>query len=153
MKRVFFSLVSWVLGAGVLFIAHKNGYFPEWVDDFSLIFYCVLMGILGGCLYCLRGIYLNACVKGTWDDKWLPWYFIRPITSGISGGVSWLFLSAGLLVLDAEQSTGSSDIGFLALAFIAGLNVDKFISKIEQVAQATWGIEQSRSNSKDDKQK
>jgi hypothetical protein len=151
MKRVFFYLASWVLVVMALFIAHKSAQLPEWMNDFSLIFYCILMGVLGGCLYCLRGIYQNACVRGTWDDKWLPWYFIRPITSGISGGVSWLFLSAGLLVLDAEQSTGSSDIGFLALAFIAGLNVDKFISKIEQVAQATWGIEQSRSSSEEKK--
>jgi len=35
-------------------------------------------------------------------------------------------------------------LGFLALAFIAGLNVDKFITKIEDIAQATWGIEKSR---------
>ena len=149
MKRIFFYLIAWITAVTSVFIAHKNGGLPDWINDFSLILYCILMGILGGCLYCLRGIYLNACVRGTWDNQWLPWYFIRPIASGISGGVSWLFLSAGLLVLDAEQSTTSSDIGFLALAFIAGLNVDKFVSKIEQVAQATWGIEQSRSNNKE----
>jgi len=145
--------VFWVAVVAGAFSAFQTGMLPLWLNDFALIFSCILMGILGGCLYCLRGIYLNACVKGTWDNHWLPWYFIRPIVSGISGGVSWLFLKAGLLVLDAEQGAGASDIGFLALAFIAGLNVDKFISKIEQVAQATWGIEQSGVNSGREKNK
>jgi hypothetical protein len=38
-----------------------------------------------------------------------------------------------------------SEIGFFALAFIAGFNVDKFVDKIEDVARAVWGIEKSRS--------
>ncbi len=38
----------------------------------------VLFGGLGGCTYCLRGVYLNACVLKSWDKAWLPWYFIRP---------------------------------------------------------------------------
>jgi len=63
----------------------------------------------------------------------------------VSGGVSYLFLKAGLLILEAEKETDSSNLGFYALAFISGLNVDKFISKIEEIAKATWGIEKSRS--------
>ncbi len=31
-------------------------------------------------------------------------------------------------------------MGFFALAFIAGFNVDKFVAKIEEVAKAVWGI-------------
>ena len=38
-------------------------------------------------------------------------------------------------------------MGFYALAFVAGMNVDKFVAKIEDIAQATWGIEKSRANS------
>jgi hypothetical protein len=63
------------------------------------------------------------------------------------GGVSYLFLKAGLLILESGTNPDSSDLGFYALAFIAGLNVDKFISKIEDIAQAVWGIEKSRSSS------
>ena len=51
---------------------------------------------------------------------------------------------AGLLLLEAKSSETSSDLGFFALAIIAGLNVDKFVSKVEDIAQATWGIERSR---------
>ena len=53
-------------------------------------------------------------------------------------------MKAGLLILESKQTTDSTDLGFLALAFIAGLNVDKFLAKIEGIAHETWGIEKSR---------
>jgi len=104
----------------------------------------MISGGFGGCVYCLRGVYLNACVHKRWDPDWQPWYYIRPFVSMICGAASYLFLRAGLLVLDSTQKQGASDLGFLSLAFIAGMNVDKFIAKIEDIAQATWGIEKSR---------
>jgi hypothetical protein len=121
------------------------------ISDLSLIGQCFFVGGLGGVIYCLRGIYLNACVRNDWDAKWSPWYYIRPIVSHLCGVISYVFLRAGLILLEAEKSSGSSDLGFLALAFIAGLNVDKFLSKIEEIAQATWGIEKSRTASKEGK--
>jgi hypothetical protein len=42
-------------------------------------------------------------------------------------------------------------LGFYVLAFIAGLNVDKFLSKIEEIAQTTWGIEKSRAARRDER--
>jgi hypothetical protein len=105
---------------------------------------CALIGGIGGCIYCLQAIYLNACVRKQWNKEWAPWYYIRPIVSIACGGVSYLFLRAGLLILESGTQSGSTDLGFYALAFIAGLNVDKFISKIEDIAQAVWGIEKSR---------
>lgn len=39
----------------------------------------------------------------------------------------------------------------MAVAFIAGLNVDKFTSKLEDLAKAAWGVEKSRMNTKNDK--
>jgi hypothetical protein len=81
--------------------------------------------------------------------QWEPWYYIRPVVSLICGGVSFLFLKAGLLLLEAASLPESSDLGFMALAFIAGLNVDKFINKIEEIAQASWGIEKSRASSRE----
>jgi hypothetical protein len=60
--------------------------------------------------------------------------------------VSYLFLKAGLLVLESSSNADASEIGFFALAFIAGFNVDKFVAKIEEVAKAVWGIDKSRSS-------
>ena len=144
MKRIILYLIIFglILSGLFAFLCHPN--FPEWLKKYSLIYLCVIMGGLGGVTYCLRGVYLNACVKKMWDKEWHPWYYIRPIVSLICGGISYLFLKAGLLILEAQQNLEATNLGFLALAFIAGLNVDKFISKIEDVAQATWGIEKSR---------
>jgi hypothetical protein len=50
------------------------------------------------------------------------------------------------MILDAKVETTDNNLGFYGLAFIAGLNVDKFILKIEEVAEATWGISKSRSS-------
>jgi hypothetical protein len=144
MKKIIFYLISFGLVLCGLFVFQHHPNFPEWLKKYSLICLCIIMGGFGGVTYCLRGVYLNACVKKTWDKEWYPWYYIRPIVSLICGGISYLFLKAGLLILEAQQNLEATNLGFLALAFIAGLNVDKFISKIEDVAQATWGIEKSR---------
>ena len=110
----------------------------------------LICGGIGGVTYCLRGIYLKACVFDRWSDKWLPWYFIRPLVSFVCGVVSCVFLKAGLIVLEAKQSGDPTNLAFFALAFIAGLNVDKFVEKIEDIAQVTWGIKKSRTASKED---
>ncbi|WP_350204955.1 hypothetical protein [Ekhidna sp.] len=102
------------------------------------------MGSLGGILYCLRGVYLNKSVHKRWDKDWHVWYYLRPLTSLISGLVSSIFLRAGLLVLDAVE--GEMSFGYLAVAFIAGYNVDNFLKKIEDVAKTIWGIDKSRSS-------
>lgn len=107
---------------------------------------CAMVGGLGGCMYCLRAIYLNYSARRQWSSDWYPWYIIRPFVSAGSGAVAYLFLKAGLLVLESGTRTDASDLGFYAISFIAGLNVDKFIRKIEEVAQSVWGIEKSRAS-------
>ncbi len=133
-----------------LLICLLGGYSPTWIINYQLPILCALCGGFGGVVYCMRGVYLNYSVKKQWSKDWYPWYIIRPLVSILTGGVSFLFLKAGLLVLEAQTGSQSTNLGFYALAFIAGLNVDKFISKIEDLAHATWGIEKSRT-SKDDK--
>jgi hypothetical protein len=68
----------------------------------------------------------------------------------ICGGVSYLFLKTGLILLESSAKGDASNLGFYALAFIAGLNVDNFLSKIEDIAAATWGIKKSRAGTKED---
>lgn len=129
------------------------GNVPGWANQYLLAIQCILIATIGGALYCLRAIYVNRCVRKNWDPDWETWYYLRPLTSSISGFASYIFLKAGLLILDASQQVNSGDFGFLAVAFIAGLNVDKFTLKIEEVAKATFGIDKSRtatdSNRKD----
>lgn len=121
--------------------------------DLQIVAGSVLFGGLGGCTYCLRGVYLNACVLKSWDNAWLPWYFIRPFVSLILGGVSYLFVKSGLLLFGATQQQDASQLGIWAVAFLAGLNVDKFVAKVESVGQTVWGLEPSRQSRQDNEKK
>ncbi len=150
MKRAVSYLLAVLIGYVVLGLQIISGKFTLATTGLYLAILCGISGGIGGVTYCLRGIYLNACVFDRWSDKWLPWYFIRPLVSFICGVVSCLFLKAGLILLEASQQDGSSNLSFFALAFIAGLNVDKFIEKIEDIAQVTWGIKKSRSARKEE---
>jgi len=147
MKLIAFYLIVLLISLTCLIVQNLFGQLVVGHDSLQIGLMCALIGGVGGCIYCLRAIYLNACVRKQWDDEWLPWYYIRPIVSIACGGVSYLFLRAGLLILESGTHSDSTDLGFYALAFIAGLNVDKFISKIEDIAQAVWGIEKSRTSS------
>ena len=130
--------------------AMSLGWLPTPYAPLRVPLMCGAIAYIGGCLYCFRAIYLNKCIRKQWDPDWHVWYFIRPLTSTIAGAISYLFLKAGLLVLESSSNVGASEMGFFALAFIAGFNVDKFVAKIEEVAKAVWGIEKTRSSTNND---
>ena len=134
----------WLIALLVLALLPKIVILPEWFTSNLLFVNCSLMGGMGGVLYCLRGIYLNKSVHKRWDKDWYVWYYLRPVTSLLSGLVSYIFLKAGLLVLDAAE--GDAHFGYLAVAFVAGYNVDKFLQKLESIAKTLWGIDKSRSS-------
>lgn len=119
--------------------------FPKEVTG-QLVVQCGIAGGIGGALYCLRGLYLNVSVKGQWDRQWALWYAARPVASVVMGVVAYVFIRAGLLVLEATDQENSSQFGYLAVAFIAGLNVDNFIKKLENVTESTFGIGKSRAS-------
>jgi len=139
-------LIGWLFLIGWLGSIDLKGLLPIWIAPFSLAYKCSLLAALGGVLYSLRAVYLNRCVRKSWDNDWIVWYLIRPIVSLIVGLIAFVFLKAGLLVLDAKQDIASPAYGFLALAFIAGLNVDRFLVRLEELARSTWGIRPSRTS-------
>jgi len=140
----FYIWLLWLLNSGRIEISNEN---------VKIALFCSIAGGIGGLLYCLRGVYLNASVFQQWDKVWYPWYFLRPFTSFICGAVSFIFLKAGLIMLEAKQVESPSNFAFYAFAFAAGLNVDKFVEKIEDIAQVTWGIKKSRTALKDNNEK
>ena len=123
------------------------------LEPFNLVLKCAFIGGLGGCMYCSRAVYVNFSVKDQWLTRWEVWYYIRPLASAGSGAVSFLFLKAGLLVLESGTDTGASQFGFYGLAFIAGFNVNNFLKKIESISQAVWGIKESRASNDDETKK
>lgn len=154
MKKVILYLLSILLIVIGAFVALNVVQLPDWILGLRLGLECSLIAVLGGVLYCLRGVYLNRCVHNRWDENWETWYYLRPITSAICGVVAFLFLKAGLVVLDASQNENSGDYGYLAFSFLAGLNVDKFVEKIEDLGKSIFGIDKSRTaNRKSDNEK
>ena len=139
-----FYLVFCLAGLIWALIVLKTHALPSWVLEMDLAIKCGMVAAMGGVLYCLRSVYLNRCVHDRWDKHWEIWYYLRPIASSICGLVAFLFLRAGLVVLDAKQNVGAGEYGYLAFAFIAGLNVDRFVEKIEDIGRSLFGIEKSR---------
>ncbi|QDF74388.1 MULTISPECIES: hypothetical protein [Shewanella] len=144
MKLVITYLVAILLIIASAFIGLELLYIPETFVISELAFRCSLIAMLGGVLYCLRSVYLNRCVHDRWSKSWETWYYLRPLTSFICGIVAYIFLKAGLVVLDASQNTDAGNFGYYAFAFFAGLNVDKFVAKIEEIGKSLFGIEKSR---------
>ena len=133
----------------VAFIGICLGNVPWLNGELRVVTICILFGGLGGVTYCLRGIYLNACARKQWDVGWLPWYMLRPIVSLVFGGISYLFVKSGLLLLGATQDQTGSQLGIWAMSFIAGLNVDRFLAKLEDIGLTVWGVEPSRQSKSD----
>lgn len=120
---------------------------PEFLHgEYLNVAACILFGGIGGLTYCLRSVYINTSLHKRWDTCWLPWYVIRPVVSLVLGGISYLFVKSGLLLLGSEQSSASTPLGVLTLSFIAGLNVDRFVTKIEEIGSTAWGVEPSRTS-------
>ncbi|PKA22288.1 hypothetical protein CH381_31680 [Leptospira sp. mixed culture ATI2-C-A1] len=122
------------------------------IDDYALKNWILsaLFGLLGGSVYCLRGIYLNYSVNNNWALRWLPWYFIRPMISFVTGFFSYLFIRILLILLEAQPLENSTNLGYFLFAFIAGLNVDNFLKRLEEIAKLVWSINESRSSNQED---
>ena len=134
-----FSFSFLLLAVSVGIIRH------ELLAEHKLIAQCIFIGGIGATTYCLRSIYLNI-LKGLEDyDKWAIWYYMRPILGLVMGGVSWLFLKAGILALQSEPTSPLQGTVFMSLAFIAGYNISQFLKKLEELADSLWGIKKSRS--------
>ena len=135
-----YHLLLIALGLSVYFLRDACsfcGFNPIWLN-------VSLFGLIGGALYCIRSIYIQYCVKSEWDNRWIVWHVLRPFASTICGAVSLLFVRAGLLLFEAPFTETQSSYGIYALAFIAGLNVDNFIKKLESIFREIVGIRESR---------
>lgn len=144
MKLVITYLVVMLVLIALSFFGLEQFGLPDSLASSELALRCALIAVLGGIMYCLRSVYLNRCVHDRWTKSWEVWYYLRPITSFICGIVAYIFLKAGLVVLDASQNTDAGNFGYYAFAFFAGLNVDKFVAKIEEIGKSLFGIEKTR---------
>ena len=146
--RVTVYLVIWlfVLSGSLFYL--KFGSAPNYFSNFETLLGCILIGGMGGNVYCLRAIYLQACAKKEWDENWIVWYVLRPLLSIVVGGISYLFIKAGLVLFNSSGQSEINQLSIWSLAFLSGLNVDNFIKKIESIGETVWGISPSRVSNK-----
>jgi hypothetical protein len=111
-------LVGFLILAAYSLCAMTLGWLPAPSAPLRLPLMCCAIAYVGGAMYCFRAIYLNKCVRKHWDPDWHVWYFIRPITSTIAGAVSFLFLKAGLLILESSSDENASEVSIKNIRII-----------------------------------
>ncbi len=153
MKRILVYLLMLLavgVTCGLMLALHP---FAESHPDWFLACISLLAGLCGGLVNCLRAVYLNACVHKRWDSEWHVWYYIRPILSTMMGGIAYVFIRAGLIVFgQGSQTVKEWNIyGYLAVCFIAGYNVERFLERVEAISEASFGIKKRVSREEDAK--
>jgi len=149
-KRVIVYQILLVVILTFLWAQGPLGWLPAWLRDYQLAINCILTASLAGVLYCIRAVYTNYSARNTWDKRWEVWYYLRPLASAVAGLVAFIFLKAGIAVLDATGDGEGGMYGYLAFSFVAGYNVDRFLKKIEEQAKSKFGVEPSGAYRKDD---
>lgn len=104
-------------------------------------------GVLGGCLYSLRGL-----TKHTSANDYSPSYdlsyYLRPISSGICGLMVFFLLLGGALTLNIGSSgasgmswlTFAGRMPYIALSLLAGYGSQEFMLKLKDVADSIFAI-------------
>lgn len=131
-----------VLGAGVAAFHHGSDH--AIFGNAKVLPACLFAGLIGGVVYCLRGIYMSFCVYKKWDDIWVVWHCVRPLVSAFCGGICYFFLLAGVFFLKDVEGADFSAYVYYASAFLAGYNVDKFLEKLESINATLFGVGKSR---------
>jgi len=131
----------------MIYVLHMSR-FLAWEGDLTNVEMAIrflLIGIIAGNFYCLRSLYIHGSVHRDWDNYWILWQIIRPFTSAASATFAFILIKAGLILLDSDKEQDESQTlwGFYFLALIAGLNVDKFHQKIEEIGKTLFGVEKS----------
>lgn len=85
----------------------------------------IWFGALGGTMISLKGVYDHDQTE--WVDKLNLWHLGRPITSGVSGGMTYLFLR----FISGSTPTG---VAVYVAAFIIGMQERRFLALLSKVA-------------------
>jgi hypothetical protein len=130
-----------------LFILILNGDILGCVKkEYHTFICCGLVGGIGGITRNIRSVYVKFSPQNidgqlicNWDNRWLPWYILRPYVSIVMGCVGYLLLRVGLLTLNAEIEQDSPQLMVYAVAFIAGLKVNAILIKIDEISKSAFG--------------
>lgn len=114
----------------------------EYCQETRIAFFTIISAYIGGVFYCLRAVYETCCVRNNWDDRWIVWYFLRPVTSLLSGFLIWLALKSGTFMMSGKPIDINIWISCF-LGFIAGMNVKNIQKFIEETFKKKAGVNPS----------
>lgn len=97
----------------------------------------IWFGALGGAMISLKGVYDHDQKASpgheAWEEKLNLWHVGRPITSGVSGGMTYLFL----LFISGSEPKG---VAVYVAAFIIGMQERRFLALLSKVASLVLGM-------------
>lgn len=108
---------------------------------FSRMFYCVICGLLGGCIFDIKWFY-KSISHGYWNEDRIYWRFFTPIIS-----LSFAFCLACIFednIIKLGSGFSASTIGFLA-----GYFSDEAVGKMAEVAKVLFNTNNSSDKDKE----
>lgn len=102
-------------------------------------------GVLGGCLYNVRGL-IKHSQRGDFDQRFTLSYYLRPLSAGVSGLMVFFLLMGGALTLNVGnvgQAAWQSLVGrmpYVALSLLAGYGSQEFMMKLKDLAETLFAL-------------
>lgn len=125
----------------------EGGFKKTFVYTNCLMF---VAGVMGGCLYSFRGITLHASRNDYCRDYDLT-YYLKPLSSGISGLLVFFLLLGGALTLNIGADGGtqswqtfSGRMPYIAFSLLAGYGSHEFMLKLKDLAESVFAISGKR---------
>ena len=103
-------------------------------------------GVLGGCLYNLRGLVKHTAAND-FDPNHTLAYYLRPVSGGISGLIVFFLLLGGAITLNLGTAAGATSwatlqgrMPYIAFALLAGYGSHEFMLKLKDIAESVFAL-------------
>ncbi|HEX9830386.1 MAG TPA: hypothetical protein VGA94_01760 [Thermodesulfobacteriota bacterium] len=126
----------------VLFLTAVFLFYHSNLDDFLLAQFpadrvgldAAAWGVVGGILRGLWNLWNNVN-RGSYRHVWRIWFISAPFIGGIFGGIIYLTVTAGLIVVSEQNSLNVNPFVVMIFSAIAGFNWEWAVKKLDAVAE------------------
>ncbi len=106
-------LAGWIGMVGNLGAATMNTVFPAWN--------AMMWGGVGGVVGSLYHLWWHVAEKQDFDGQYMIWYLVQPVMGLILGGILYLVLASGFLVLQVNLSDDMASAGARLLPYLTAV--------------------------------
>ncbi|HEX8439870.1 hypothetical protein [Archangium sp.] len=107
------------------------------MSDCALVYYVILLGVLGGWLHGVSSMATFAGVKKL-DESWWTFYLTRPLVGGATALLVYFALQSGIAGFSIPTDLWRGQMALLAWAGIAGLSSTVVMRKMRDVLDALF---------------